>query len=109
MPRNGMPMLAIPEQSSAIGARGEDSSAMGVNQSQGNEVGELEPGGNSGAGCIFDADPFNFPPMILAINPTSTNLEILFEGLPGLEDWQLFGDEALPVSTNLTSAGCWKS
>jgi hypothetical protein len=96
--------VAISGETFIIGARDEDSSATGVNQAQGNETGELESGENSGAVYAFDAEPADFPTVILAVSPTGAGLEVLFEGLPGKGDWQLFGGASLSMPSNLTGA-----
>lgn len=75
-----------------------------MNQAQGNETGELESGENSGAVYAFDAEPADFPTVILAVSPTGAGLEVLFEGLPGKGDWQLFGGASLSMPSNLTGA-----
>lgn len=94
--------VAISNETIVIGSRDEDSSARGVNQSQGNETGDFESGENSGAAYVFDAERSDFPPVLLAVNPVDTDLEVLFEGLPGIDDWQVFGSNTLPIATNLT-------
>lgn len=88
-----------------IAARDEDSSARGVNGSQGNETGEEESGERSGAVYAFDPDTSSFPSVIGAVMVSGSLAEFTFEGFPGLTDWQIYGDESLPVVTNLTSLG----
>ncbi|YCM43901.1 FG-GAP repeat protein [Verrucomicrobiaceae bacterium 227] len=97
--------VAISKQTFVIGSRDEDSSSRGIDQSQGNETGAGESGEDSGAVYVWGLDSTDFPPVVKDVSLVGTNLQVLFEGLPGIDDWRVFGDVTLPLSTDLTSAG----
>jgi hypothetical protein len=97
--------VAISAGTIVVGARDEDSSARGVNGSQGNETGEAESGERSGAVYVLDIHTSSFSPVIGDVVVNGSQVEVAFKGFPGLTGWEIYGDENLPIVTNLTSAG----